>query len=53
MEAAKKIYFLNLEKNVFNDMRIHAYNSINKSFSKYQINSILFKIIKSINRYKK
>jgi len=53
VEAAKKIYFLNLEKNIFDNMRINAYNSIDKSFSKDQINSILFKIIKSINMYKK
>ena len=45
-DAANKIFFLDLNKEFFNNMRFNAYKSINKNFSKQSINNKIYKIIK-------
>ena len=52
-EAIKKIYYLNLEETFFNQMRLRAFKSINKSFLKQQINSDIYKIIKNYSKQSK
>ena len=44
-EVIYKIFYLKIENKIFNEMRINAINSINKSFSKKHINSQIYKII--------
>ena len=51
-DVANKLYYLNLEKNSFSKMRFNAFNSINKDYSKKQINDYLYKIIKKYSKHK-
>ena len=44
-EAIYKIFYLNLENEIFNNMRHNAINSITKNFSKKNINQDIYKII--------
>ncbi len=44
------IYYLNLEKKVFNKARISAYKSINKNFLRQKINLSIFNIIKKYSK---
>lgn len=46
-DVPNKIYYLNLEKQLFNRMRINAFKTINKNFLKKQINQNIFNIIKN------
>jgi len=46
-EVANKIFFLKLDKNYFNKIRFNAFRSINKDFSKEQINLYIYNIIKN------
>ena len=46
-DVPNKIFYLNLEKEIFNKMRYNAINSITKNFSKNQINQRIYKIIKN------
>ena len=45
-EVANKIYYLNLESNLFNEMRINALRTINKNFKDKKINLKLLQIMK-------
>ena len=45
-DVPNKIYYLNLEKEIYNKMRSNAINSITKDFSKVKINQTVYKIIK-------
>ena len=49
-EVVNKIYYLNLENETFNKMRINASNSIDKDFSKKNINLRLFNIIRNYEK---
>ena len=44
-EIPNKISYLNLEKNILNEIRYNALNSIKKNFSKKEINLLIYKII--------
>ena len=46
-DVYSKILYLNLEEDVFNQMRFNAFRSIDKSFSKKKINLNIYKIIKN------
>ena len=45
-EVPYKIYYLNLENQIFHNMRINSINSITKDFSKIEINKKIYNIIK-------
>ena len=45
-EVPNKIFFLILEKNIFNKIRVQAFNSISKNYSKKEINKTVYKIIR-------
>ena len=46
-EIPNKIFYLNLENKLYNQMRLNALRSINRDYSKSQINLNLYKIIKN------
>ena len=46
-DVPNKIFYLDLEKEIFNKMRYNAFNSITKDFSKKRIDQIVYKIIKN------
>ena len=46
-DVVNKIYYLQLENKVFNNMRLNAFKSINKSYLKKKINIKIYKIINS------
>ena len=45
-----RIFYLNMEEGFFDKMRINAFKSINKDFSKKQINLNIYKIIKNYSK---
>ena len=45
-DVPNKIFFLNMEKEIYNRMRDNAFNSITNDFSKEKINQTIYKIIK-------
>lgn len=49
-DACNKINYLKKNNSSFNHMRQNAFRSIDKSFSKQQINWELYKIIKEMNK---
>lgn len=49
-DVSKKIYYLNLNEKVFNTMRINAFKSINRDFSKKKINFKIYNIIKNYSK---
>ena len=49
-EVVNKIHYLNLENEIFNKMRINASKSINKDFSRKNINLRLFNIIRNLKK---
>ena len=49
-EIPKKIFYLNLENQVYNQMRLNAFKSINKNYFENQINFNIYKIIKNYSR---
>ena len=49
-DVPNKIYYLNLEKQFFNRMRINAFKTINKNFLKKEINYIIYNIIKNYSK---
>ena len=49
-DVPKKIFYLNLEKKFFYQLKINAIKSINKNFFEKHINSKLYKIIKDFNK---
>ena len=51
-DVVNKIHYLNLESNFFNEMRLNAHKSINKSFFKQKINSNIYRIIKNYSEQK-
>jgi glycosyltransferase involved in cell wall biosynthesis len=50
-EVPNKIFYLNLEKDIYHELSINAYNSINKDYSKDKINLNVYKIIKYCSKY--
>ena len=50
-DVPNKIYYLNLENIVFNQMRLNAFKSINKDYLKKQINLNLYNIIKNYSKH--
>ncbi len=51
-DVPNKIFYLNLEKNFFNNMRLNASRSLSQEFSKKKINLKLYNIIKKHFNYK-
>ena len=51
-EVPNIIYYLNLEDGIFKKMRLNAFKSINKDFSKKQINLNIYNIIKNYSKLK-
>ncbi len=49
-EVVNKIHYLNLENKIFNEMRITASKSIDRDFSRKNINLKLFKIIRHFQK---
>ena len=49
-EVVNKIHYLNLENKIFNEMRNNASKSIDKDFSRKNINLSLFKIIRRFQK---
>jgi len=45
-----RIFYLNMEDGLFDKMRINAFKSINKDFSKKRINQTIYKIIKNYSK---
>ena len=49
-DVPNKIYYLNLEKQFLNRMRMNAFKTINKNFLKEKINYIIYNIIKNYSK---
>ena len=49
-DVPNKIYYLNLEKQFLNRMRMNAFKTINKNFLKKRINYIIYNIIKNYSK---
>ena len=49
-DVPNKIYYLNLEKQFLNMMRMNAFKTINKNFLKEKINYIIYNIIKNYSK---
>ncbi len=49
-EVPKKIFYLNLENDVYNQMRLNAFQSINKAYFKKQINLDIYNIIQNYSK---
>ena len=50
-DVLSRIFYLNLEVNLYNKMRVNAFQSINKNFSTTNINLNIYKIIKNYPRF--
>ena len=49
-EVPNKIFYLNLENNIYNQMRINAFKSINDDYFRSKINLNIYKIIKNYSK---
>ena len=49
-EVPSRIFYLNLEHEIYNQMRLNAFQTINKDYFKNQINLNLYKIIKNYSK---
>ena len=49
-EVPSRIFYLNLEHDVYNQMRLNAFHTIKKNYFKNQINLNLYKIIKNYSK---
>jgi glycosyltransferase involved in cell wall biosynthesis len=49
-DVQNKIFYLNLNENIFSEMRLNAFKTINKDFSAKKINLKLYKIIKNYSK---
>ncbi len=51
-DVPNRIHYLDLEKDIFNKMRLNAFKSINKDFQNKKINLKLLNILKNFNKKK-